>query len=67
MHFCWSGNRALIRGVTRPIARDFEISKVGWRGCASISAYPSNCSVCERLKGWTTEDVVSVLDPEQDA
>jgi integrase len=60
-YFFWSGNgtsRAFIRGVTRTLARVFEIS-----GVEGAHAHRFRHTLATALleKGWTTEDVADVL------
>jgi integrase len=57
----WSGNgttRAFIRGVTRTLARVFELSEV--RG-AHAHRFRHTLATALLEKGWTTEDVSDVL------
>jgi integrase len=57
----WSGNgttRALIRGVTRTLARVFELS--GVKG-AHAHRFRHTLATALLEKGWTTEDVANVL------
>lgn len=65
-HFFWSGNgttRAFIRGVTRTLARVFELSEV-----AGAHAHRFRHTLATALleKGWTTEDVSIVLGSTPD-
>lgn len=65
-YFFWSGNgttRAFIRGVTRTLARVFEISEV-----AGAHAHRFRHTLATALleKGWTTEDVAIVLGSTPD-
>jgi site-specific recombinase XerD len=60
-YFFWSGNgttRAFIRGVTRTLARVFELSEV--RG-AHAHRFRHTLATALLEKGWTTEDVAIVL------
>jgi site-specific recombinase XerD len=57
----WSGNgttRAFIRGVTRTLARVFELSKVDG---AHAHRFRHTLATALLEKGWTTEDVSDVL------
>jgi integrase len=57
----WSGNgttRAFIRGVTRTLARVFELSEV--KG-AHAHRFRHTLATALLEKGWTTEDVSNVL------
>lgn len=60
-YFFWSGNgatRAFIRGVTRTLARVFEISEVSG---AHAHRFRHTLATALLEKGWTTEDVAIVL------
>lgn len=60
-HFFWSGNgttRAFTRGVTRTLARVFEISEVEG---AHAHRFRHTLATALLEKGWTTEDVAIVL------
>lgn len=60
-HFFWSGNgttRAFIRGVTRTLARVFELSEVDG---AHAHRFRHTLATALLEKGWTTEDVEIVL------
>ena len=60
-YFFWSGNgttRALIRGVTRTLARVFELSEVEG---AHAHRFRHTLATALLEKGWTTEDVSDVL------
>ena len=60
-YFFWSGNgttRAFIRGVTRTLARVFELSEVEG---AHAHRFRHTLATALLEKGWTTEDVADVL------
>jgi integrase len=65
-YFFWSGNgitRAFIRGVTRTLARVFEISTVDG---AHAHRFRHTLATALLEKGWTTEDVALVLGSTPD-
>ena len=60
-YFFWSGNgttRAFIRGVTRTLARVFQLSEVE---AAHAHRFRHTLATALLEKGWTTEDVANVL------
>ena len=65
-YFFWSGNgttRAFIRGVTRTLARVFELSMVDG---AHAHRFRHTLATALLEKGWTTEDVALVLGSTPD-
>jgi integrase len=65
-YFFWSGNgttRAFIRGVTRTLARVFELSEVA---AAHAHRFRHTLATALLEKGWTTENVAIVLGSTPD-